>query len=397
MWEGIMSKKNKVVVTVVLIAVIMLIVGGSIFFLTKKTNQSKDKVYVEKASAIVQSGMEQRNLFTGIVETQDSVNIQMDTSKKLNEIYVKEGQSIVAGTKLFSYDTKELRTQIEQGKLELEGIQNEITGFQSQIVSLTAEKANAPKESQFEYTTQIQSIQNSIKQSEYNLQNKKLELGRIEKEMKSGVITSKIDGVIKSINEKGVDNQGQEVPFMTIVASGNYRIKGTVSELHVSEFQPEQKVTIYSRVDEKAQWVGSIIKVDLETKDNQNGENNQEEGNAEQASRYPFFVSLEDATGLILGQHVYISLEDPQTVKVDHKGILVYGSYLQKEGEKLFAWVEDSNGEIQKKVVKANLLSDVEDLYDMVEGIEEEDYVACPMEAIKEGMKTIRSLEGGHK
>lgn len=392
-----MSKKKKVVVTVLSIVITMLIVGGTIFFLTKKANQSKDKVYVEKASAIVQSGIEQRNLFTGIVETQDSVHIQVDTSKKLNEIYVKEGQSIVAGTKLFSYDTKELRTQIEQGKLELEGIQNEIAGFQSQIVTLSAEKANAPKESQFEYITQIQSIQNSIKQSEFNLQNKKLELSRIEKEMKSSVITSKNDGVIKTINEKGVDNQGQEVPFMTIVASGNYRVKGTVSELHVSEFQPEQKVTIYSRVDEKAKWVGSIIKVDLETKDKQSTDDSQAEGSPEQASRYPFYVSLEDATGLILGQHVYISLEDPQTVEIDHKGILVYGSYLQKQGEQLFAWVEDSNREIYKKAVKANLLNEEEDLYDVIEGIQKEDYIACPMDSIKEGMKTIRSLEGGNK
>lgn len=392
-----MSKKKKVVVTVLSIVITMLIVGGTIFFLTKKANQSKDKVYVEKASAIVQSGIEQRNLFTGIVETQDSVHIQVDTSKKLNEIYVKEGQSIVAGTKLFSYDTKELRTQIEQGKLELEGIQNEIAGFQSQIVTLSAEKANAPKESQFEYTTQIQSIQNSIKQSEFNLQNKKLELSRVEKEMKSSVITSKIDGVIKTINEKGVDNQGQEVPFMTIVASGNYRVKGTVSELHVSEFQPEQKVTIYSRVDEKAKWVGSIVKVDLETKDKQSTDDSQAEGSPEQASRYPFYVSLEDATGLILGQHVYISLEDPQTVEIDHKGILVYGSYLQKQGEQLFAWVEDSNREIYKKAVKANLLNEEEDLYDVIEGIQKEDYIACPMDSIKEGMKTIRSLEGGNK
>lgn len=392
-----MSKKKKVVVTVLSIVITMLIVGGTIFFLTKKANQSKDKVYVEKASAIVQSGIEQRNLFTGIVETQDSVHIQVDTSKKLNEIYVKEGQSIVAGTKLFSYDTKELRTQIEQGKLELEGIQNEIAGFQSQIVTLSAEKANAPKESQFEYTTQIQSIQNSIKQSEFNLQNKKLELSRIEKEMKSSVITSKIDGVIKTINEKGVDNQGQEVPFMTIVASGNYRVKGTVSELHVSEFQPEKKVTIYSRVDEKAKWVGSIVKVDLETKDKQSTDDSQAEGSPEQASRYPFYVSLEDATGLILGQHVYISLEDPQTVEIDHKGILVYGSYLQKQGEQLFAWVEDSNREIYKKAVKANLLNEEEDLYDVIEGIQKEDYIACPMDSIKEGMKTIRSLEGGNK
>ena len=71
--------------------------------------------------------------------------------------------------------------------------------------------------------------------------------------------------------------------------------------------------------------------------------------------------------------------------------------YLQKQGEQLFAWVEDSNREIYKKAVKANLLNEEEDLYDVIEGIQKEDYIACPMDSIKEGMKTIRSLEGGNK
>lgn len=391
-----MSKKNKIIGIVGILAIAGLVAGGSIFFLMKKTSQSKEKIYVERATGIVQSNREQGNLFTGIVETQDSVQIQMDTSKKIEEIYIKEGQAVTAGTKLFSYDTKELKAQIEQGKLELEGIQNEITGFHSQIASLTAEKANAPQESQFEYTTQIQSIQNSIKQSEYNLQNKKLEISRIGKEMNSSVITSKIDGVIKKMNEKGVDNQGNEVPFIVIVASGNYRIKGMVSELHVAELKQEQPVTIYSRVDEKAQWVGTITKVDTDSKE-KSSTDGQGENSAEQSSRYPFYISLQDATGLMLGQHVYISLQDSNTAQVDHKGILVYGSYLSKEGDKLYAWVEDTNNQIRKKLVKADLVSEQEDLYDIVQGVKQEDYIACPMDSIKEGMKTIRSLEGGHK
>ena len=93
--------------------------------------------------------------------------------------------------------------------------------------------------------------------------------------------------MIKKINEKGVDNQGNEVPFIVIVASGNYRIKGMVSELHVAELKQEQPVTIYSRVDEKAQWVGTITKVDTDSKE-KSSTDGQGENSAEQSSRYPF-------------------------------------------------------------------------------------------------------------
>ena len=45
-----------------------------------------------------------------------------------------------------------------------------------------------------------------------------------------------------------------------------------------------------------------------------------------QSSRYPFYVSLDSSEGLMMGQHLYIELDEGQTEKKE--GIWIYSGYL---------------------------------------------------------------------
>lgn len=74
----------------------------------------------------------------------------------------------------------ETNSQIEQANLELESITNEINDYNSQIATLSAERDAAPEEAKFDYTTQIQSVQNDLKQSEYNRKSKQLEIDKMK-------------------------------------------------------------------------------------------------------------------------------------------------------------------------------------------------------------------------
>lgn len=391
-----MSKKKKALVAVLVVLVIAALGVGLYYFITTKEKSVKEKIYVEKVADITGQTQGSVNYFTGVVISQDTVDITLDSSRKLNEIYVNVGDVVTVGSKLLSYDTKDLAMQIEQGKLELEGINNEIKDFQVQIAVLTAEKAKAPKESQFEYTTQIQSIQNSIKQSEYGLKNKKLELDKSKQDIERSVIVSKIDGVIKTINKNGTDSQGSEAPMIVITSKGSYRVKGFISEMYVAQMQVETPVTIYSRIDENASWSGVIEKVEVDSPEQKPEGDFQNEGSPEQASRYPFFITLTDTTGLMLGQHVYVQLGEKTEETQQPQGVEVYGSYLIQEGEKTFVWMEDAEGLITKQEVEVTLVNEEEDLYEVTKGLKKSDYIAFPMGSIEKGMKTIRtSGQGG--
>lgn len=81
-------------------------------FLRGKASGSKDGgnlVYVDSVASItgLGSGTGQRNRFAGVVEPQKTVTIKQSSDKKVKECYVKEGDRVKKGQKLFMYDTSE--------------------------------------------------------------------------------------------------------------------------------------------------------------------------------------------------------------------------------------------------------------------------------------------------
>ena len=59
-----------------------------------------------------------------------------DPSRTISEIKVEAGDEVEEGQTLVTYDTSDLTMKIEQAKLELEGIQNEIDNYNKQIDTL---------------------------------------------------------------------------------------------------------------------------------------------------------------------------------------------------------------------------------------------------------------------
>ena len=205
-----MSKKKVGIIIGVVVLVAAATVGGLYFSgkIGNKAGSSEDKVFVQTVSTVMSQYGGDNNRYSGVVEPQGSWDVNKDGDRTVKEVFVKEGDEVKEGDQLFSYDTEDLALQLEQQKLELENIANEIAGYNTQIAELQAEKAAAPADQQFEYTTQIQTAQASIKQSEYNRKSKQAEIDKTQKSIDNSVVTSKIAGVVKSINESGVDDSG---------------------------------------------------------------------------------------------------------------------------------------------------------------------------------------------
>lgn len=58
---------------------------------------------------------------------------------------MSEGDEVQVGTPLFTYDTKELAAKKESATLELESLNNTLSGYDAQIEQLTKEKKEAPR------------------------------------------------------------------------------------------------------------------------------------------------------------------------------------------------------------------------------------------------------------
>ena len=114
---------------------------------------------------------------------------------------------------------------------------------------------------------------------------------------------------MKEVNETpATDANGQPKPFISILSSGEFRVKGTVSELNIGSLYQGQAVTVHSRVDESQVWQGVVDTIETEPTSDQNNGGVVYYGvdGGQQSSKYNFYVTLSSREGLILGQHVYI-------------------------------------------------------------------------------------------
>ncbi len=392
-----MSKKKKIILAVVIIIAAVAVAVG--FFLKNKLGKGSsggDAAYVESVQSLM-NGVNGggQNRYMGIVESQDTWDINLNSDQTVKQIFVSVGDEVQEGTPLFEYKTDDLRLQIAQAKLELESIANQITDYNNQIKTLTAEKNAASKDEQFNYTVQIQSLQTSIKQSEYEQQSKKLEIQKMEDTMSQSTVTSKINGIVKSINESGdTDQYGNQQPFMSILTTGDYRVKGTVNETNVYSLSEGQSVILRSRVDETKTWTGTIEKIDTENKESDNNNGYYDSSSSDnQSTKYPFYIKLDSADGLMLGQHLYVELDEGQTETKD--GIWLYGGYIVQDEDTPYVWADNGKGKLEKRTVKLGEYDEGMDLYEIKSGLELTDYIAWPVSGFHAGLKTTTNVDEG--
>ena len=248
--------------------------------------------------------VETGNYYAGVVEPQQTWEIRRDTGREVAEVYVKVGQAVTKGEKLFSYDTADSDMQLQQLRLEIDGAQGELDGYAAQIKELTALRDSAEDELvKLGYTEQINDLQSAQRQAQLSLQQKQTELENLRKSAVAADVVSTMDGVIKSIN----DSPYSDAPYMTVLAAGAYQVKATVDEMNVGLLSAGTAVTVRSRVDAEQTWQGVIRTIDTEnTVPQQNDGYYFEGGSGDRATRYYFYVTLDSADGLLLGQHVFV-------------------------------------------------------------------------------------------
>lgn len=391
-----MQKKQKIIIgacTVLCIGVI----GAGIFFVQHKDKGNKEELaYVMSVSSM--NNMAGTQKLAGIVESQKTLDIQKDAEREVKEILVKTGDEVEVGTPLFIYDTAKLEADLQQANLDLERADNDMKNQKDQIAQLEKEKKKAPEKEQLSYTTQIQSAQMDLKKSEYEKKAKEVEINRIKGQIENSTVTSEMKGVVKSVNNsQNGENinpyDGSSQAFMTILATGEYRIKGKVNEQNITQIVEGDPAIIRSRVDENAIWRGTYTAVDTKNPNTNSNDGMMLGSGQEQqttSTSYPFYVELESSEGLLLGQHVYI--EQDTGLEEREPGIWLDEAFIADLDKKPYVWVESSKGTLEKKAVVLGTHDENMMQYKIESGLKSSDYVAYPQEFFKEGVKTTHEM-----
>ena len=241
--------KKKVGIIIAVAVIVVAAAGGGAWFLLKGNSggSSADKVFVQSVSSLTSTNSGVQNRYSGVVEPQESWKVNKDSEREIKEVFVEEGDMVEEGSPLFEYDMEEVKSELSQAELDLEGMQNEITDYQTQIAQLSKERNAASADEKYQYTADIQEKENSIKQTQYNIESKKAEMEKKRQTIDNAVVKSKLAGVVKSIKKTNSDAMSEDDSYMTVLAVGDFRVKGTVSETNVQMLFEEQPVILRFR------------------------------------------------------------------------------------------------------------------------------------------------------
>lgn len=378
-----MKKKTKIII---LISACILIAVIGIYFLFPKESNNQN-IYVQKVSTIIGSSYTE-NRYSGVVESSETVDINQDGNKSITDmLYVEAGQKVSKGDKLFSYDTTEASNSIAQKKLDIEAQNNEIQAQNNTIADYKAELNKGGDK--VEIQARINDASFAIRQAQNTIKATQTEIDQLNKQIENSTVLSTIDGIIKEVNKDGgTDESGNQKPLVSITQTTDFRVKGSISEM--GTISEGTSVIVRSRVNEDQIYKGTVTKVETDPQSNSNN-NFYGADSSESASKYPFYVSLDNNKGLMLGQHVYIEADNGQSTK--KKGIWLDASFIVSDDNgNSYVWVSEK-GKLKKRKVELGKTDEETYTTKIKSGLSVDDYIAWADDSYSEGMKTTTEYQ----
>ncbi|MDO4272662.1 MAG: efflux RND transporter periplasmic adaptor subunit [Eubacteriales bacterium] len=371
-----------------------------------------DVVYVTAVSTLTGASSGNSNRYAGVVEPQETVEVKIDSGRKVKEVKVKTGDEVKQGQLLFEYDLSSIQEDLQQAKLDLDRLKNEALSLADQIATYEAEKKKASADSQLSYTIEIETNRMNLKKNEYDQKSKEAQIQKLQNATGNTEVRSEIDGVIQKIDSSklstddgdslneglgedayGGSGDNTSNAFITILSTGAYRVKGKVNELNAQSIIPGEPVIIRSRVDENQTWRGTMGEIDRNSSNSENNNNSMmmygmmDTGDSQTtSSTYPFYVELDSSDGLMLGQHVYIERDEGQA---DKEGLWLSDFFIVDVDEPdPYVWAAGDNERLEKRSITLGNYDAELGEYEIVDGLTVKDMIAFPTESLAEGLPT---------
>ena len=411
----------------ILILLGILIIGGGAAGVTWKMGfwgqeqVSGDAVYVSEVNSITGDISGVTNRYAGVVEPQETVNVDLESGRTVKEVQVKTGDQVKKGQLLFEYDLSSIQQSLEEAQLDLDRLKNEASSLQEQINTLEKEKKQASQDNQLSYTIEIETNKMNLKKNEYSQKSKSAEIEKLQNATGNTEVRSTIDGVIQKIDtsklttdssDDSVDDTsdtemdmtssgdmgtGSGNAFITILSTGAYRVKGTINELNIQNIVEGEPVIVRSRADSTKTWSGTMGTIDKDSATSSSSSNSyfmSDSGDDSQtsSSTYPFYVNLDSSDGLMLGQHVYIEPDEGQEDK--KAGLWLSEVYIvDADTDKPYVWAVNDKKKLEKREIILGQYDENLGEYEIADGLSKSDYIAYPSDSLKEGMSTTTNSD----
>ena len=394
----------KKIISAALAGVLLLGLGGC----SDTASSGGQAVSVEAVSAVVGAGpVGLADRYAGMVVAGETAKVKRDSNKTVLETYVQEGDMVAEGDPLFAYDMEKMQLDLDNLYLKKADYENTIASSNAEIGELEKQRDEAKEADKLSYTLQIDSRRASIREAEYNMSVNDRDIASMEASLENTVVSSPIAGRVMSVDETGGNSSdyyygdqsssSSGVDYITVTDTTRMRVQGNINEMNAYALSEGMEMTVRSRIDSAMTWQGTLSMIDWQNP--VQGDNLSASGvivmssdsgddSMTTASKYPFYIELSDTDGLMMGQHVYIEPYTGEEEAEKPAGPMLPGYYIVQDDGDPYVWADNGKGKLEKRTVTLGQFDEMTGAYEIVDGLDTDDYIAFPEEGLEEGQGT---------
>ncbi|UPM54637.1 efflux RND transporter periplasmic adaptor subunit [Gottfriedia acidiceleris] len=366
----VITPRQKKIILMGIIVLFIVSVVLSVAVVEIKKSKSKTLQFI---SPTVKNFTKTETVSGSVVQSQTETIYVNPTKGSINEIFVKEGDTVTKGQKLFSYEDTTIAAELGQAEVNKKLAETTVTQKNDQIVSLEKDIQNAISAStstsntsdvnktdknaaNITNTSEIQSLQAELNttKEELNAAHLKveqytLEVEKLKAQQESLIVNSNNDGVVLNLNKsigqgyKATDKQ--QISIMQIASNEPFQIEGKLTEEEKAKVEPGQAIKVTSKVVADKNWKGSISEVSNYPMNDQS--TNQDKNSKKEAKPYYTFRATLDSQ-----ENLYPGYETNLEVVVQSKDLLAIPvTSVKGSGKSKYVYVL-KKGTIYKQNVK---------------------------------------------
>ena len=413
-----MKKKKKLKKLFIIIPIAVVLIAGIIAGLMIARKNS-EKAYVMPVSENNNSWIVSMASYSGTVAESAQDNIHANAEDPVTEVFVKEGDQVKKGDKLFQYDAESLQIKVEEKQLSANYCQTLLERQQAlletyrnivpyippeteEIVETVSDDEDAaveeqdteeqPQEESAEktYTPQekadaITDQQLEVSKAKTALEKANEELKEAQKALENATVYAKIDGTVTKIGAPGIYTNASS-PFCTIIGDTGVTVKGYLGEFDLKSLSVGDTLSVVSNMTGESSEA-EILSINDYPADNVGGYSGSGNPNT---SFYEFSAFIAESEGFDIGENVQITKQTE-----DFDSLIVLDQIFVRTDEKGSYVLKDQDGKLARQDVKTEKTSESQYVI-ITEGLTLDDMIAFPYGPLaKEGLLTTTEQKTG--
>ncbi|MBT2730554.1 efflux RND transporter periplasmic adaptor subunit [Bacillus sp. ISL-75] len=371
--EQVRISRQKKWILLGILVLLFISVMLSIAVIEVKKSKSKPLVLINPT----EKNFTKTKTVSGRVVQSHAETIYLNAAKgSIQEIFVKEGETVTKGQKLFSYEGSTVAAELGQAEVNKKLAETSVTQMKEQITSLeqdireavsttTPDTTNTTNTTDTTDTTNttdavdsaniatkaitIQSLQAELNKAKAELRTAELKVEKntlqaemLKAELETLTVISNTAGVISNLKQNVGQGfrakENQQLAIMQIASNDPFQIEGKLTEVEKAKITSGQSITVTSKVVANKKWKGKIAEVsDYPTY--KTTANKDKDTQQETIPYYSFKASLDSQKGLYPGYYTTLDVvvQSKQLLAVPETSIMGFGKstyvYVQKKGK----------------------------------------------------------------